>query len=328
MPDIADETHAAEASPSKAQSVAARAFAVAGSAAEAEALTKQLAHEHYENFSVVTFLLPKHLRQDFCNIYAFCRTVDDLGDETGGDTAASLEMLARFKGQTRECYAGRAQSVVFQALSGTIRRHDIPIEPFLDLIDAFEQDQRVTRYDTFDQLVDYCRRSANPVGRLVLYMAGYRDEERQRLSDETCTGLQLANFWQDVRRDLLDIDRIYLPRESMAKFGVAEESLAAQIREGRCEPASRELVKFEVERATGFFDRGAKLLPMLDRSIRPQITLFGQGGRAILKAIRRQGYDTITSRPKLSKWQKGRIMLRALPGLIAGKLFPARGDAR
>jgi len=303
--------------------VAEKAFAKVGSVGEAVELTRRLAHEHYENFSVVSFLLPKRLRQDFCNIYAFCRTADDLGDETG-DTATALELLAKFKEQTRACYAGRAESFIFTALQGTIARHGIPADPFLDLIDAFEQDQRVNRYETFEQVVDYCRRSANPVGRLVLYMSGYGDEGRQRLSDETCTGLQLANFWQDVRRDLLDINRIYLPRESMAKFGLTEESLVQQIREGRCEEASRELIRFEVDRALGFFDRGAKLLPLLDRSLRPQISLFGQGGRAILKAIRKRNYDTLTDRPKLSKGQKGRLMLGALPGLLIGKMFPAR----
>src|SRR6185503_424862 len=205
--------------------------------------TRQLAHSHYENFTVVSILLPKSLRQDFCNIYAFCRTADDLGDEVRDRTRAS-EYLARFRQQTRDCYAGKASTPVFRALKQTIAKHDIPIEPFLDLIDAFEQDQRVDRYDTFEQVLDYCRRSANPVGRLVLYLCGYSDPERQRLSDKICTALQLANFWQDVRRDIDERDRIYLPRETMQQFGVSEE----QVREHRCDDNYRQAIHFEVDR--------------------------------------------------------------------------------
>ena len=176
------------------------AFEPCNDLAAAEHYTRQLAHTHYENFSVVSVLLPRHLRQDFCNVYAFCRTADDLADEVNDRSKAS-ELLARFRAATEACYQGVTSTAIFVALEGTIRRHDIPIDPFLDLIDAFEQDQRVDRYATFDEVVDYCRRSANPVGRLVLYMCGYRDSQRQRLSDQTCTALQLANFWQDVRRD-------------------------------------------------------------------------------------------------------------------------------
>jgi squalene synthase HpnC len=309
--------------PPDAPPTVAAAFSPAASLAQAEDYTRTLATTHYENFSVVSMLLPRHLRQDFCNIYAFCRTADDLGDETP-DTDTALQLLDGFKEQTRACYAGQADTAVFVALAGTIRRHDIPIEPFLDLIDAFEQDQRIKRYDTFEQLVDYCRRSANPVGRLVLYLCGYRDQERQHLSDQTCTGLQLANFWQDVRRDFLDLDRIYLPRESMQKFGLTENDLARQIRENRCTDAARSLVQFEVERAQNFFDQGDRLLSLLNQSIRPQIRLFGRGGRAILAAIRRQNYDTLIHRPSLSKWQKGRLILSSLPAVLLSKLRPAR----
>jgi squalene synthase HpnC len=293
------------------------AFAPVPDIAAAEAYTRQLAHSHYENFSVVSFLLPKHLRQDFCNVYAFCRIADDLGDEVG-DRALAAEYLARFREQLHACYDGRADTAVFVALRGTIARHDIPIRPFLDLIDAFEQDQRIDRYDTFEQLVDYCRRSADPVGRLVLYLCGYRDEQRQRLSDRTCTALQLANFWQDVARDLADRNRIYIPRESMARFSVTEDQIAA----GRCDQNFRNLMRFEVDRTRGLFDEGAKLLPLLAPPVRRQISLFEQGGRAILKAIERQNYDTLTRRPTLSKLQKGRLMLKALGVALLQKLTP------
>jgi squalene synthase HpnC len=286
----------------------------AASIDEAQAFTRKLAGSHYENFSVVTLLLPRHLRQDFCNVYAFCRTADDLGDELG-DRNRSLELLEDLARRTRRCYDGQTEGMLFTALRATIERHHIPAEPFLDLIDAFAQDQRVRRYETFDQLRDYCRRSADPVGRLVLYMCGYRDGRRQQLSDFTCTALQLANFWQDVRRDLHDLDRIYIPAESMGKFGVTED----QLRAGRVDQAYRDLIRFEVERTEQLFQQGDELLPLLNNQVRPQVKLFGMGGRAILQAIRDRDYDTLTSRPSLSKWQKGRLVL----SVFAVKLLPA-----
>jgi squalene synthase HpnC len=286
------------------------ASASAADEADAEAQTRRLAHSHYENFSVVSFLLPRHLRQDFCNIYAFCRVADDLGDEVA-DRDESLRLLGDFKRQTLDCFSGHAGTTVFIALQQTIARHQLPAEPFLDLIDAFEQDQRVQRYLTYDQVLDYCRRSANPVGRLVLYLCGYRDIARQELSDKTCTALQLANFWQDVRRDLLERDRIYLPKDSLDRFHITEE----QIRAGRCDQNYRDLIRFEVDRTATMFDEGRQLLPMLRPAVRMQIALFGAGGRAVLSAIRRQNYDTLSRRPSLSKLQKGRLMFSVLMGL-------------
>jgi squalene synthase HpnC len=299
--------------PSGVPSTVAAAFAPVADLAAAEAYTRRLAHSHYENFSVISILLPKRLRQDFCNVYAFCRIADDLGDEVG-DRNKAVELLSAFKEQTRACYAGQSETAVFVALKGTIDRHVIPADPFLDLIDAFEQDQQVTRYENYAQVIDYCRRSANPVGRLVLYMSNYRDETRQRLSDATCTALQLANFWQDVRRDIVDRDRIYLPNDSMTRFGVTEE----QIREGRCDDNYRNLIRFEVDRTESLFAEGDGLLPLLDGSIRPQIALFAKGGRAILDAIGKQNYDTLSRRPSLSKWQKGRLVFSALGMYLAG----------
>ncbi len=283
------------------------AFSAVSEPAAAEQFTWRLAHTHYENFPVVSILLPPPLRQDFCNIYAFCRIADDLGDEIG-DRDESLRLLDRFRQETLSLYAGRPQTVVFAALQHTVQKHDIPIQPFLDLIDAFEQDQRITRYDTFEQLIDYCRRSADPVGRLVLYMCGYRDEQRQKLSDRTCSALQLANFWQDIQRDLHDHDRIYLPRETMDRFGINEQ----QLRGGICTDEFRHAVRFEVDRTEGMFVEGDALLPLLSDAVRPQIALFGQGGRAILKAIRRRNYDTLTQRPALSRWQMGRLIFTAM----------------
>ena len=302
------EARAFAAQPSSATAPAvAAAFRSAATGYEAETITRELARNHYENFSVLSLLLPRGLRQDFCNVYAFCRLADDLSDELD-DAADSLKYLDRFRDELRACYAGTASSAVFLALGRTIERHDIPIDPFLDLISAFEQDQQVRRYETFEDLLDYCRRSAAPVGRLVLYVCGYRDAQRQRLSDCTCTALQLANFWQDVRRDLLELDRIYIPRDSMTRFGVSEE----QIAEGRADDAFRSLLRFEVDRTEAMFREGDGLLPLLDSSVRRHVALFGMGGRAVLEAIRQQNYDTLKRRPSLSSWQKGRLVVRAL----------------
>jgi squalene synthase HpnC len=299
--------------------VSASTIQMAGAAAEnlsaAQDQTRRLAQSHYENFSVVSLLLPRHLRQDFSNVYAFCRVADDLGDEIG-DPAESLRLLADFRAQTLECFAGRARTPVFLALSHTIQRRQLPAEPFLDLIDAFEQDQRVSRYDTYPQVLDYCRRSANPVGRLVLHLCGYHDAQRQELSDHTCTALQLANFWQDVRRDILERARIYIPRDSMERFGVTE----AQIRAGQCDGNFRSMLRFEVDRTAEMFDCGTALLPMLRPSVRMQVSLFGKGGRAVLSAIRRQNYDTLSRRPALTRWQKGKLIFSTLTA-VAGRLF-------
>ncbi len=278
--------------------------------------TWKLAHEHYENFTVVSRLVPKDLRQDFCNIYAFCRTADDLGDEVS-DTTLALQYLEDFRRQTLDCYKGQTQTAVFSALSGTIKRHDIPIQPFLDLIDAFVQDQKIKRYETFDQVLDYCRRSANPVGRLVLYLGGYRDARRQELSDKICSALQLANFWQDVRSDILVRNRIYLPLESLRRFGVTER----QIVDGKCDQNYRNLLHDAVDRAADLFAQGKPLLPLIRPSLRVQVSLFSQGGMAILAAIRRINYDTLSTRPTLSNGQKLRLMMRATAAMATSSLL-------
>ena len=289
----------------------AHAFESAPDSTAAQQYCWKLAHSHYENFSVVSTLLPRDMRQDFCNVYAFCRTADDLGDEVH-DQSKSLALLDRFRDETNALFAGTPKTIIFQALAETVERHHIPIDPFLNLIDAFEQDQRVDRYDTYVDLAHYCTRSANPVGRLVLYLCGYGDATRQQLSDQTCTALQLANFWQDVRRDLVERNRIYLPRETMDRFGLSESSLTSL----SSSEAYRECIRFEVERCDQLFMRGEALLPMLSDRVRPQVALFGQGGRAILAAIRKRNFDTLTRRPSLSRWQKGRLILAAMLGRL------------
>lgn len=312
----------AERSPveSRLQPLVVELLQTGATADGAEALCRQLVGAQYENFSVVSRLLPRPLRQDFCNIYAFCRTADDLGDELG-DRADSLAQLDRLAEQTRSAFAGRPESNLFVALDRSVRRHQLPIEPFLDLISAFAQDQTVTRYESRDQVLDYCRRSANPVGRLVLLMCGYRDDRRAALSDDICTALQLINFWQDVRRDLLDRDRVYLPAESMRQFGVTEADVRRQIAAGRCEPGFIRLIGHELDFADAMMARGRALLPTLRRAVRGQVSLFAAGGSAISRAIRRQNFDTLARRPALSKAQKARLVASAMiaaAGVAAG----------
>src|SRR5688572_1237692 len=215
--------------------------------------TRWLATHHYENFSVATFLLPKTLRQHFYNVYAYCRWADDLGDEVP-DPKTALELLNWWEDQLRECYAGRATHPVFIALQDTVGHFDIPIDPFRDLLIAFRQDQTVHRYATWDEVLGYCRNSANPVGRLVLYLGGYRDPERFALSDYTCTALQLANFWQDVSRDL-DKDRIYIPLDLLVAAGLTESDLF----ERRFDDRYIKLMSGLVARTRELFQRGDPL---------------------------------------------------------------------
>jgi squalene synthase HpnC len=265
----------------------------------------RLTASHYENFSVVTWLTPRALRPAFQSIYAFCRWSDDLGDEIG-DRDESRALLGWWRGELQAMYEGRARHPVMVALAGTISEFAIPIDPFLALISAFEQDQSVTEYDTYDQLLDYCTRSANPVGHLVLYLARAFDPDNARLSDLTCTGLQLANFWQDVARDLA-IGRIYLPREDRDRFNYSRADLDAL----RFTPAFAELMTEEVERARALLLDGRALIPRMPPSLAVDVDLFSRGGLAILDRIERQGHDVLTSRPKLGKVAKLGLIARA-----------------
>lgn len=284
--------------------------ATAPTPAESQAYCERLARTHYENFSVATWFLPARLRQHFFNVYAYCRISDDLGDEVG-DPAASLQLLDQWQLELDACYSGSPRHPVFVALTDTVRRFDIPKQPFLDLLTAFRQDQSVSRYPTFDDLLGYCRNSANPVGRLVLYLCGYRDAERQALSDFTCTALQLANFWQDVSPDHAK-GRIYLPLQSLQRFGVSEDDIAAQ----RNTPAFCELMRFEVERARDWFRKGLPLAERVDRDLAIDIELFSRGGQEILNAIERQGFKILGRRPAISKSRKLLLVARAAWGKL------------
>jgi squalene synthase HpnC len=281
--------------------------------AEAREYCRRLARTHYENFSVATWFLPARLRQDFFNVYAYCRISDDLGDEVG-DADASLRLLDQWEAELDACYNGNPRHPVFVALAETVRKCEIPKQTFVDLLTAFRQDQRVSRYTTFEDVVGYCRCSANPVGHLVLYVCGYRDAERQALSDFTCTALQLANFWQDVTPDYAR-GRIYLPLEDLGRFGVTEDDIAGQ----RNTSAFCEMMRFEVERARDWFRRGLPLIEKVDPELALDIELFSRGGQEILNAIEAQGYNVLGRRPAISKSRKLALVAGAAWGNLWGK---------
>jgi squalene synthase HpnC len=275
---------------------------------QARTYCRRLTHSHYENFSVASLLLPRRLLRHFHAVYAYCRWADDLADETDGGEE-SLRLLAWWRSELLRCYDGHPTHPVMIALMPTIRRFEIPPKPFLDLLRAFEQDQRIKRYETFEQLRDYCRYSADPVGRLVLYLCKSHDARRAALSDSICTALQLTNFWQDVARDFA-IGRVYLPAADRQRFGYTGADLEAQ----RFTPEFAELLRFEVERTRELFEQGRPLVSLMPADMRADIALFIEGGVAILRKIAAQGYNVWQARPALAKWEKaklvGRVWLR------------------
>lgn len=264
---------------------------------------------HYENFSVISWFLPKSLRAAFEAVYAFCRWSDDLGDEAG-DTQKSLELLKWWTSELHEAFANppSAKHPILIALSSEAQKHQLPLEPFQRLIHAFEMDQTKHRFGTREEVLYYCHHSANPVGEIVLALFKANSSINVALSDSICTGLQLANFWQDLSRDL-DINRIYIPQEDMVLKGVRESDLWNR----KTTPAIRELVRFEVDWAEECFLRGKKLPDRLGGPMGEQIRLFLMGGQAILKKIRLANFNSLEKRPKLSKWDK---LSLAIPGLF------------
>ena len=276
------------------------------SVVEADLYCATLAQTHYENFPVVSWLLPKRLHQHFYNVYAFCRWADDLGDEVG-DPSTALELLGWWRGELSDCYAGRVRHPVFVALRQTILQFTMPRDPFTDLISAFEQDQSVREYETFDQLLDYCRRSANPVGRLVLRLGECDTPQNLAWSDSICTGLQLANFLQDVARDA-EIGRTYLPREDRLRFGFTEEQ--RQLR--RTTPEFRELMRFEVDRAREFLQAGLPLVSAVPSWLQIEIDLFIHGGLQVLLEIETMRYQVWEARPRVSRWAIAHLFIRSL----------------
>jgi squalene synthase HpnC/squalene synthase HpnD len=283
------------------------------SAEEAQKYTRWLAIHHYENFAVVSGLLPKALHQHFYNVYAYCRWADDLGDEVP-DPARALELLAWWEHELDACYQGKPSHAVFVALRETILRKDIPKEPFADLLKAFRQDQAVKRYPDWDGVLGYCVHSANPVGRLVLYLCGYRDEQRQRLSDATCTALQLANFWQDVSRDL-EIGRIYIPLDVAAAHRLSESDIVAR----RFDERYARLMKDLIARTRSLFAAGQPLARMVDGRLAVDLEMFTRGGLAVLDAIEAIGYDTLHHRPAVSKLKQAALFGRTLVGHLINR---------
>src|SRR5271165_6676805 len=272
----------------------------------AEEYTRWLATHHYENFNVASWLLPKELHQHFYNLYAYCRWADDLGDEITTRERA-LELLDWWETELDACYEGRPNHPVFVALRETIIARDVPKAPFADLLKAFRQDQVVKRYQTWDSMIGYCVYSANPVGRLVLYLCGYRDEQRQKLSDATCTALQLANFWQDVSRDL-EKGRIYIPLDVAALHGVTEADIVERCFSERYAGLMKDLIA----RTRLLFAEGMPLAGKVTGKLSVDLDMFSRGGLAILDAIEAQGYDTLHHRPVVTKSKQLRLLGRAL----------------
>ncbi|HTL52678.1 MAG TPA: squalene synthase HpnC [Planctomycetota bacterium] len=284
--------------------------------AAAQAYCENLARTHYENFSVGSLLIPKNLRRHMFAVYAFCRWADDLGDESASPEEAR-EALRWWRGELEALYAGitdasapAPEHLVYLELRNTIREFAIPAQPFHDLITAFEMDQDHASWATFGDLCTYCRHSANPVGRLVLYLFRVSDPARQLLSDQICTGLQLANFWQDIARDL-KINRVYLPAEDMKLFAVTR----ADLEKPTASHEVRALLKFEVDRTQTFFDAGKPLWDQVPRELAKELKLFVRGGESVLESIRRQDYDTLVKRPRVTRLMKARLLAGAMLGM-------------
>jgi squalene synthase HpnC/squalene synthase HpnD len=293
--------------------IAANAPAPGCTPEAAQTYTRWLATHHYENFNVVSWLLPKELHQHFYNVYAYCRWADDLGDEIP-DMHRALELLDWWERELNACYEGNPSHPVFIALRETIVAKEIPKQSFADLLRAFRQDQVVKRYPSWDAVLNYCVYSANPVGRLVLYLCGYRDEQRQRLSDATCTALQLANFWQDVARDL-EKGRIYIPLDIAAAHGVRE----ADIVERRFNESYADLMRDLIARTRLLFAKGMSLAAMVDSRLSIDLEMFSRGGIAVLDAIEAAGYDTLHNRPSIGKGKQARLLGRALVTHLVAK---------
>ncbi|MDR1497545.1 MAG: squalene synthase HpnC [Puniceicoccales bacterium] len=286
---------------------------------ESYARCEVLARTHYENFPVAR-LIPRSLRPHVAAIYAFARTADDIADE-GYDTAtdegglSAESRLASLRRLDEQCVAAwenrpldEKTAWIFLALGDTLRRFSIPPSLCLDLTSAFAQDVTKRRYENFAELLDYCRRSANPVGRLVLLLHGYNDAERFALSDAICTALQLANFWQDTAIDWKKDQRVYLPQEDLARYGVQQEDLAL----GTATPSLRNCISFNVERAQRLFDQGRPLAASLRFPLSLEIRATWLGGTAILRKIRAQNYDTLRARPRINSADKALLLVRAL----------------
>jgi len=287
--------------------------------AAARRFCRAVAAGHYENFTVATLLVPPRLRQHLANVYTFARWADDLADEAASPAAANAA-LADWREGLDACFAGQPRHPVYVALAETIQATGLSREPFADLIDAFAQDQAKTRYATRAELIDYCRRSADPVGRIVLALEGCRDPELVAMSDAICTGLQLVNFWQDITRDRL-AGRIYLPGEDMDRHGVDEQLLAAPV----AAPEVRALLADLVAWARDSFAAGARLPTLAPRPLRPAIAMFLAGGRAVADALEAANFDPLARRPTVGRLAKLRLAGRAAVAAAGARLRESLG---
>jgi squalene synthase HpnC len=275
------------------------------SPAEAAAYCRKLARQHKENFVVGSLMLPARIKPHFYSIYAYCRWADDLADEID-DPRRSSELLDWWEQELNRCFDGQATHPVFVALLETVRAYQLPDQPFRDLLSAFRQDQQVTQYDTFDDLQDYCSRSANPVGHLVLALGQSQTPENIQYSDRVCSGLQLVNFWQDVARDY-ERGRLYLPLEDLQRFKCPEQ----QLRDGNATPAFRQLMQMQVDRAERYLVAGSPLVSRVPPWLQMDIDLFVRGGVAVIQAIREVDYDVLSQRPRVSRFHQLRLLAAA-----------------
>lgn len=275
-----------------------------------------MAVNHYENFPVASILLPRRLRAAVTDIYRFARSADDIADEGSANDASRLAALAAYRDELRRIAQGKpgaravanpALAAIFDPLAATIARHQLPITPFYDMLSAFEQDVTVKRYAEQAALLDYCSRSANPVGRLMLHLYGAADAGNLRDADAICTGLQLVNFWQDVRIDWRK-DRVYLPQDAMRRYGVTETDIATC----RLTPAWEALMADMVDRTRALLNSGAPLARRLPGRIGLELRLVVQGGLRILERIERARYDVFMNRPELGARDWAVMMWRAL----------------
>jgi hydroxysqualene synthase len=296
------------------------AHTTAPSVCEAFAYCEQMARTHYENFPVGSLLIPKARRKHVYSIYAFARTADDFADEDYSENAESgrgrprtrderLDQLHEWQKQLDACFDGRATHPVFVALANTVNELQLEHSLLNDLLSAFRQDVVKSRYASFAEVLNYCERSANPVGRLILRLFDYHDPQHDALSDAICTALQLANFWQDIAVDIQK-DRVYFPADEMKAFGVSLEDLRAK----QATPALRELVRLQVERTRALFDSGRALPGLVSGRLALELRLTWHGGMRILELIEAQGFDTLARRPKITTGDKMRLAFRALWG--------------
>lgn len=274
---------------------------------EAYGYCQRIAREHYENFPVLSLLIPRRLRRHVAAVYAFARAADDFADEGAIDAATRLGNLGRWSAQLDAALEGRPEGPVFTALEHTIRSFSIPPDYFRALIDAFRQDVVRQEYDRFEEVLAYCRRSANPVGAIMLALFGCLNPETLKPSDALCTGLQLANFWQDISVDA-QLPRCYIPRVDLERFGVRKEDLAT----GKADSAMRSLIEFEVQRTKEYFVSARHLLPLVPWRLRMNLRAIRSGGMAILRRIEAIQYEVTVQRPVLSKRQSLTVLLSAV----------------